>query len=71
MIEGSTCYKELEGALPDRGTVVLSSNPANIFPGATRASSLREALAVADAMSFPGGRSKPGAICMRNNILMF
>lgn len=54
MIEGPLCYAELGRALPGRGTVVVSRDPARDFPGATRVGSLAEALAVAQAMPWPG-----------------
>lgn len=54
MIEGPVCYAELGRALPGRGTVVVSRDPAREFPGATRAESLAEALALAQAMPWPG-----------------
>lgn len=54
MIEGPVCYAELGKALPRRGTVVVSRDPAKVFPGAARASTLEEAIAVAERMPWPG-----------------
>ena len=54
MIEGPACYAELGRALPGRGTVVVSRDPAKSFPGAERAADLTAALAVAEAMPWPG-----------------
>lgn len=55
MIEGPACYAELGKALPDRGTVVVSRDPAKSFPGAERAASLPEAIVIADRMDeWPG-----------------
>ena len=54
MIEGPGCYAELGGALPGRGTIVVSRDPAKSFPGAERAGSLDEALALAAGSPFPG-----------------
>lgn len=54
MVEGPLCYAELGRALPRRGTVVVSRDPAKVFPGATRAGSLEEALRVAGEMDWPG-----------------
>lgn len=54
MIEGPLCYRELGGALPDRGTVVVSRRPEAVFPGASRAGDLAEALDVARRMPWPG-----------------
>jgi dihydrofolate reductase len=54
MIERPLCYAELGQALPHRGTVVVSRDPAKSFPGATRAASLAEAIKVAQAMPWPG-----------------
>lgn len=54
MVEGPLCYAELGKALPGRGTVVVSRDPAKRFPGAERASTLAEAMAVAQAMPWPG-----------------
>ena len=50
MIEGPTCYAELGKALPNRGTVVVSRDPAKSFPGAERATSLAEAIVIAERM---------------------
>ena len=55
MIEGPACYAELGQALPGRGTVVVSRDPAKSFPGAERAASLAEAIVIADRMDqWPG-----------------
>ena len=54
MIEGPVCYAELGCALPGRGTVVISRDASRIFPGATRAGDMTEALALARAMPWPG-----------------
>ena len=54
MIEGPVCYAELGHALPGRGTVVVSRNLARTFPDAARASTLPEAIAVAQSMPWPG-----------------
>lgn len=54
MIEGPACYAELGGALPDRDTIVVSRDEAKKFPGATRASSLEEALEIANRSGRPG-----------------
>lgn len=55
MIEGPACYAELGKALPDRGTVVVSRDPLKSFPGAERATTLAEAIAVAERMGqWPG-----------------
>lgn len=55
MIEGPACYAELGMALPDRGTVVVSRDPAKSFPGAERAALLADAVAAADRMvQWPG-----------------
>ena len=54
MIEGPVCFAELGRALPGRGTVVISRDRSREFPGATRAESLVEALAIAQAMPWPG-----------------
>lgn len=55
MIEGPACYAELGKALPGRGTVVVSRDPAKSFPGAERAASLAEAIVIADRMDqWPG-----------------
>jgi len=55
MVEGPACYAELGKALPDRGTVVVSRDPAKSFPGAERAASLPEAIVIADRMDeWPG-----------------
>ena len=50
MIEGPACYAELGKALPGRGTVVVSRDPAKSFPGAERATSLAEAIIIAERM---------------------
>ena len=50
MIEGPACYAELGKALPGRGTVVVSRDPAKQFPGAERATSLAEAIIIAERM---------------------
>lgn len=54
MIEGPACYAELGQALPGRGTVVVSRDPAKSFPGAERAQDLAAALAVAESMPWAG-----------------
>ena len=55
MIEGTACYAELGKALPGRGTVVVSRNPAKVFPGAEQATSLAEAIVIAERMEqWPG-----------------
>lgn len=54
MIEGPSCYAELGGALPDRDTIVVSRDPAKFFPGAGRASTLEEALELAQRSARPG-----------------
>ena len=54
MIEGTVCYTELGGALPDRGTVVVSASARKSFPGASRASSLDVALRIADKLPYDG-----------------
>lgn len=54
MIEGPVCYAELGQALPGRGTVVLSRDPAKTFPGAVRAANMAEAVSLAQAMPWPG-----------------
>ena len=55
MIEGPACYAELGKALPGRGTVVVSRNPAKTFPGAEQATSLAEAIVIAERMEqWPG-----------------
>jgi len=54
MVEGPLCYAELGKALPNRGTVVVSRDPAKGFPGAERASTLAEAVALARNMPWPG-----------------
>lgn len=55
MIEGPACYAELGKALPGRGTVVVSRDPAKSFPGAESATSLAEAIVVAERMkAWPG-----------------
>jgi dihydrofolate reductase len=54
MIEGTVCYKELGGPLPDRGTVVVSTSARKSFPGASRASSLDVALRIADKLPYDG-----------------
>ena len=50
MIEGPACYAELGKALPGRGTVVVSRDPAKSFPGAEQAASLAEAIVIAERM---------------------
>ncbi|MSS99406.1 MAG: diacylglycerol kinase [Opitutia bacterium] len=50
MIEGPACYAELGKALPGRGTVVVSRDPAKSFPGAERVVSLDDALVAAERM---------------------
>ncbi len=50
MIEGPACYAELGKALPGRGTVVVSRDPAKSFPGADRAATLTEAIVIAERM---------------------
>lgn len=55
MIEGPACYAELGKALPGRGTVVVSRDPAKRFPGAEQATSLAEAIVIAERMDrWPG-----------------
>ena len=54
MIEGPHCYHELSKALEGRGTVVVSRQTEKIFPGAERASTLEEALKVAEGMPWTG-----------------
>lgn len=55
MIEGPACYAELGQALPGRGTVVVSRDSTKVFPGAERATTLAEAIVIADRMSaWPG-----------------
>lgn len=54
MIEGPACYAELGKALPGRGTVVVSRDPAKVFPGAAKVASLEEALRVAEVMPWSG-----------------
>ena len=55
MIEGPACYAELGKALPGRGTVVVSRDPAKAFPGAERAATLAAAVAAAERMTrWPG-----------------
>ena len=54
MIEGPLCYAELGKALPKRGTVVVSRDPAKSFPGASRAATLPAAITLAQAMPWPG-----------------
>ena len=55
MIEGPACYAELGKALPGRGTVVISRDPSKAFPGAARAATLAEAIALAESMEqWPG-----------------
>ena len=54
MIEGPACYAELGKALPGRGTVVVSRDAGKQFPGAAKAADLTEALALAQAMPWPG-----------------
>jgi dihydrofolate reductase len=50
MIEGPACYAELGKALPGRGTVVVTRDANKVFPGAERAGSLTEAIAIAERM---------------------
>ena len=50
MIEGPACYAELGKALAGRGTVVVSRDPARRFPGAEQATSLAEAIVIAERM---------------------
>ena len=50
MIEGPACYAELGKALSGRGTVVVSRDPAKSFPGAEQATSLAEAIVIAERM---------------------
>lgn len=54
MIEGPVCYAELGGVLPGRGTVVVSRDVNRVYPGAERASDMTAALALAQAMPWPG-----------------
>lgn len=54
MIEGPACYAELGKALPGRGTVVISRDAAKHFPGAERASTLKEAIVLAEQMGWVG-----------------
>ena len=54
MVEGPACYAELGRALPARGTVVISRDPQKVFPGASVASSLSEALQVAEGLNWGG-----------------
>ncbi len=54
MIEGPLCYRELGGALPDRGTVAISRDAGARFAGAERAADLGAALELARRMSWPG-----------------
>lgn len=54
MIEGPLCYRELGGALPERGTVVISRDATAVFPGAERVSDLASALELAQRMPWPG-----------------
>ncbi len=53
MVEGTSTFAEL-GALPDRGTVVVTRAASKVFPGAETASSLVEAIQKAKLMPFPG-----------------
>jgi len=50
MIEGPACYAELGKALPGRGTVVVSRDATKSFPGAELATSLAEAIIIAERM---------------------
>lgn len=50
MIEGPACYAELGKALPGRGTVVVSRDAGKSFPGAELATSLAEAIIIAERM---------------------
>lgn len=50
MIEGPACYAELGKALPGRGTVVVSRDAGKYFPGAELATSLAEAIIIAERM---------------------
>ena len=50
MIEGPACYAELGRALPGRGTVVVSRDSSKSFPGAEQATSLAEAIIIAERM---------------------
>ncbi len=50
MIEGPACYAELGRALPGRGTVVVSRDSTKSFPGAEQATSLAEAIIIAERM---------------------
>ena len=50
MIEGPACYAELGKALPGRGTVVVSRDSTKSFPSAERATSLAEAIVIAERM---------------------
>lgn len=54
MIEGPACYAELGKALPGRGTVVVSRDPAKQFPGAERATTLEQAIVIAEQMEWAG-----------------
>ncbi len=54
MIEGPACYAELGGALPDRGTIVVSRDASKSFPGALRAGDLAQALRLAQESEWPG-----------------
>lgn len=54
MIEGPNCYQELGKALLGRGTVVVSRNDQKSFPGAERAKTLNEAIALAQTMPWTG-----------------
>lgn len=54
MVEGPLCYAELGRALPRRGTVVVSRDPAKVFPGAERAGDLETAIRIAGEMPWPG-----------------
>ena len=50
MIEGPACYAELGRDLPGRGTVVVSRDSTKSFPGAEQATSLAEAIIIAERM---------------------
>ena len=54
MIVGPLCYAELGRALPGRGTVVISRDPAKVFPGAERAATLEAAVELAARSPWPG-----------------
>ena len=54
MIEGPACYAELGKALEGRGTVVVSRDPAKVFPGAERTADLSAAVALAETLPWAG-----------------